>query len=114
MQLGGTYKIQVLVNMILQGSVLLINSATHAQHWLPVNLQYMFTLIQINLMKTPELIIVTMMVVSHIDTTHVTHSLHKGLILCIEGMLSSIVVHDNSSRFTYSYSYAVDNLKIVI
>ena len=39
-------------------------------------------------MKTP---IVTMMVVGHIDTTHVTHSLHKGLTLCqIEGILSSI------------------------
>ena len=42
-------------------------------------------------MKTPELIIVTVMVVGHIDTTYVTHSLHKGLILCqIEGILSSI------------------------
>ena len=46
-------------------------------------------------MKTPELIIVTVMVVGYIDTTYITHSLHiyiyKGLILCqIEGILSSI------------------------
>ena len=33
-------------------------------------------------MKTPELIIVEVMVVGHIDTTYVTYSLHKGLILC--------------------------------
>ena len=26
---------------MIQGSVFLINSATHAQHWLMVNLQYM-------------------------------------------------------------------------
>ena len=42
-------------------------------------------------MKIPELITVPMLVVGHIDTTYVTHNLHKGLILCQnEGTLSSI------------------------
>ena len=72
-------------------------------------------------MKILELITVTMMVINHIDTTCVTHSLHKGLILCqIEGIFSSIarlkliiVGRDNLTTFDffirvcrpYSYLY---------